>query len=161
MLYLVEPDGSLYQTPVSVGRALVRRNVEKKSLDTLEWQPLPKDDETVNIDDMLDAALRFGIPTWRGLIVDAGFVSTLGAPALLKDARTQWNAVAEQLAQISSDKVSYPDRSSKISQAQHQRNELLNKPINPDLAKHWKKRNGLQSVVISAKLEKEEAEAGV
>ncbi|MGO1181765.1 MAG: hypothetical protein ACTHZ5_06245 [Micrococcaceae bacterium] len=157
MLYLLDADGSVYQNSMSVGRALVRRKIERKSLDTVQWEPAP---ETVTTERVLRAALRFGIPTGRGLIVAAGYVRTLEAPDLLGDGRDQQRALTEQLETLpepsaqfgASRSDAYQARLSRLSEqrsaaeskmsssferAQTQRNELLQSPIQDALAEHW------------------------
>lgn len=157
MLYLLDADGTVYQNSMSVGRALVRRKIERKSLDTLKWKPAP---ETVTMERVLRAALRFGIPTGRGLIVAAGYVRTLEAPDLLDDGRSQQRDLTEQLAVLpdptpqfgAARTDAYRARLTKLSEqrsaaeakmtaslerAQSQRDDLLQAPIKDDLAEHW------------------------
>lgn len=157
MLYLLDSDGTVFENSMSVGRALVRRKIERKSLDTLTWQLAPK---TVTMERVLRAALRFGIPTGRGLIVAAGYVRTLDAPDLLGDGRDQQQGLTEQLATLPDPSPqfgaartdAYQARLSKLSEqrsaaeskmtsslerAESQRDELLQAPIRDDLAEHW------------------------
>lgn len=96
MLLLVEPHHPVRYVDMTVGRALVRRNVENRSLDTLEWETT----DDYQPSEVLPAALRRGIKTGRGLIVDEGFVKTFISADVLEDARAQQRALQDELASV-------------------------------------------------------------
>lgn len=164
MLYLLEPDDSVYQFQMSVGRALVRRTIERKPLDTLRWELAP---ETVDSAHVLRAGLRFGLRTGRGLVVAAGYVTTLAAYGQLVDGRDQQTEIAEQLAQLplagahhsAQDHAAYDKHytaldelgttatsraDASIQRAEANRQKLLVQPIKDELVKHWASLTGAE-----------------
>lgn len=105
MLYLIQPNGWAGQYDMSVGRAIVRRDVEKKSLESLRWETVS---EFVDYDQLLHVAQRFGIATPTGLMVDAGFYRAWTEPELMESVQAQREELLQQLNAVSHQQVSGP-----------------------------------------------------
>ncbi|WP_136089176.1 hypothetical protein [Auritidibacter ignavus] len=150
MLLLVEPHHPVRYVDMTVGRALVRRNVESRSLDTLEWETT----DDYQPSEVLPAALRRGIKTGRGLIVDEGFVKTFISADVLEDARAQQRALQDELAsvrrtgnqpayeqarrhQAEIDERADSTREATLKAAVAAKQEFVAEPIKDELQQHW------------------------
>lgn len=160
MLYLIQPSGELFQYRGTIGEAVVRRDVEKKSLDTLRWKVIG---DAVEYDVVLEAALRSGIATGRGLIVDADFVTILGTYDQLLAAEQHREELENQLAGFVPQKPGGPapgrgyaeyaheldqvrrnaahDHRERLLEAKLARDTFLQRPVRAELQQHWDELN--------------------
>lgn len=160
MLYLVTFHREVLTTPMSLGEFLVQQQ-DGESLSSIPFAPV---EVPVNIDDVLQPALRNGFVHPQGLVVDASLVDIMAKPQQLQAATAAQQELADQLAQLNTGPVSVADagfyhqqdqvaRTARLDAqealgwATTARNDILARPVQPTLEQHWQQK-GRSSTLI-------------
>ncbi|GAA4475670.1 hypothetical protein GCM10023190_11640 [Enteractinococcus fodinae] len=153
MMYLITFNKIIYTTPMSVGQFLVSR----EDGDAFEQMTLTEPEVHIDIDDVLQPALRNGFRHPEGLLVDESLVDIMTAPQRLEMAAQAQSALESQLEELHTDPIPVTDathahqvdqlsRKARLDHeealrwAQNTRNELLERPVDDELQRHWEQR---------------------
>jgi len=153
MMYLISFDKTIYTTPISVGQFLVMR----EDGDVFEQMTYSRLEVPIETDDVLEPALRGGFRHPDGLIVDESLVDIMTAPHRLEQASAAQLALEAQLDELqtgvmSPEEASHShwqnqvardarlDHEEALRWAATERKDLLDRPINEELQRHWEKR---------------------
>lgn len=153
MMYLITFDRELLTTPLNAGGYIIWQQ-DGENLTQLPMAPL---ELTVEVDDVLQPALRNGFTHPLGLVVDASLVDIMTAPHRLENASAAQLALQAQLEELDTGPVSVADaahvhqqdRVAREARLDHQealstartaRRDLVDRPVNDDLQRHWETR---------------------
>ena len=153
MLYLITFNKIIYTTPTSVGQFLVLR----EDGGAFEKMSLSEPEVSIRIDDVLQPALRSGFRHPDGLLVDESLVDIMTAPQRLEQASAAQLAIEAQLQELEPDAVPVAqashaqtvdqlsrearlDHEEALKWAHTERKDLLERPIDAELQRHWDNR---------------------
>lgn len=150
MLYLITFDHTVFTSPLSVGELHVKRQ-DGEAIEQLHFARM---NDPIHPDNVLQPALRNGFQHPEGLIVDASLVEIMSQPHQLEQASASQLSLESQLEELRSGPVEVQDASFEQEQdqlarkarldhsealnwANTARRDLLERPINSDLQRHW------------------------
>lgn len=150
MLYLITFDHTVYTSPLSAGEMLVKRE-DHESFDQMNFAHM---EDPIHPDNVLQPALRNGFEHPQGLMVDASLVDIMSQPHLLEQASASQLNLESQLDELSNGPTAVEDatfereqdqlardarldHSEALKSANTARRELLERPVNEKLQKHW------------------------
>ena len=150
MLYLITFDHVVFTSPLSVGELLVKQE-DGEAGEQLNFARMQ---DPIHPDNVLQPALRNGFKHADGLMVDAGLVDIMSEPHLLEQASASQLNLESQLEQLETGPVSVQaasfereqdqlardarlDHNEALNWANTARRDLLARPVNTELQKHW------------------------
>lgn len=150
MLYLITFDHAVFTSPLSVGELLVKQE-DGEAGDQLSFARIQ---DPIHPDNVLQPALRNGFKHPEGLMVDASLVDIMSQPHLLEQSSASQLNLESQLEELETGTVPVQDASfgreqdqlardarldhgEALNWANTARRELLERPINNELQKHW------------------------
>lgn len=150
MLYLIKFDHSVFTSPLSVGELLVKQE-DGEARDQLSFAPMQ---DPIHPDNVLQPALRNGFKHSEGLMVDASLVDIMSQPHLLEQASASQLSLESQLEELENGPVPVQDagfereqdqlardarldHNEALNWANTARRDLLERPVNTALQKHW------------------------
>lgn len=164
MLYLIDPRGAVWQSDVTLGRALARQKVDGRPVDDV---PLKKAVLPIDEADVLDLGLRHGVAAPRGILLDGGWVTQVLQPSQLKRQRANQDATAGQLEPVElrteTDSLrssrhaavvegAHRDLDKRIEKAEKAAREALQAAPRRELVTHWRGMGGGLPATIQADL---------
>lgn len=150
MLYLITFDHAVFTSPLSVGELLIKQE-DGEADNQLSFAQMQ---DPIHPDNVLQPALRNGFKHPEGLIVDASLVDIMSQPHLLEQASASQLSLETQLEELENGPVPVQDagfdreqdqlardarldHNEALNWANTARRDLLERPVNNELQKHW------------------------
>ncbi|HIW45594.1 MAG TPA: hypothetical protein H9884_01630 [Candidatus Yaniella excrementigallinarum] len=150
MLYLITFDHDVFTSPLSVGELLVKQQ-DEVPFDQLTFAHF---EDPIHPDNVLQPALRNGFAHPDGLVVDASLVDIMSEPHVLEEAGASQLKLEAQLDELKTEPTSVQnapfereqdqiardarlDHDEALNSANTARRDLLARPVNDELQRHW------------------------
>lgn len=150
MLYLITFDHAVFTSPLSVGELLVKQE-DGEAGDQLSFARMQA---PIHPDNVLQPALRNGFTHPEGLMVDASLVDIMSQSHLLEQSSASQLNLESQLEELETGPAPVQDASFErerdqlardarldhgeaLNWANTARRDLLERPVNNELQKHW------------------------